>query len=446
LFCFALKAAFSQIVNVDFAGGVGSEKYFAANDWGIPVVEPRWIDACFNACARQDVKNFLLKPFSGLRFSITGFGEPQERRDEIVALLVKNGGRFTAAMRPDEVTHLVAETFNGPKCKATLTHTHVRVVNEQWVRGCDRHQRFLKEDEKYIVKSTEAENRKKELQLQHDMQQRERERTAKEEEDRRRAECEKEEALMKREIEILEDLKKSDEQLDVLNAFIVFIHGFEPKRWRTVQSLASISGATVLWEWNKTATHILLGNMANEMYLNSIEKENPLIRKLSTQDLIWCLEKREKPLIKKRKLNIKPVSNAKEKRENEKENTAHGKAAQKSLHKDQGDAERSGALDQGTRRPITRLQPKRVQTFDYSEAVICVSRYVGEERAEVERLVKNLGAIFVDRFTRSNPKVTLLISKDRTGPKCQKAMEWNVPIYSLEWLKGEASVLSSKAT
>lgn len=33
--------------------------------------------------------------------------------------------------------------------------------------------------------------------------------------------------------------------------------------------------------------------------------------------------------------------------------------------------------------------------------------------------------------------MTLLISKDLAGPKCEKALEWNIPVHTLEWLEQE---------
>lgn len=75
--------------------------------------------------------------------------------------------------------------------------------------------------------------------------------------------------------------------------------------------------------------------------------------------------------------------------------------------------------------------------------LVCVSRYVEPERSEVQRLCQALGARFTDRFTRKDPIVELLVSKDHAGPKFEAAMKWGTPVATLDYLRGLAASSSS---
>jgi len=68
--------------------------------------------------------------------------------------------------------------------------------------------------------------------------------------------------------------------------------------------------------------------------------------------------------------------------------------------------------------------------------VLCVSRYVNEERTEVEQLCKYLGGTFTESLTKDKPIVNILICKDDQGAKFNAAVEWKVKhVKTLEWLR-----------
>ena len=68
--------------------------------------------------------------------------------------------------------------------------------------------------------------------------------------------------------------------------------------------------------------------------------------------------------------------------------------------------------------------------------LLCVSRYTGKQRKEVERLTLLLGGRFTDVFSRSS--VDLLICLDEEGPKFTKAVEWGIECHTLDWLHSTA--------
>ena len=62
--------------------------------------------------------------------------------------------------------------------------------------------------------------------------------------------------------------------------------------------------------------------------------------------------------------------------------------------------------------------------------------YTGEERMEVERLSKYLGATFTDTLTNKRPESTVLVVNGNSGEKYAAAMEWKIQyIADIEWLR-----------
>ncbi|GBG25393.1 DNA topoisomerase 2-binding protein 1 [Hondaea fermentalgiana] len=367
-----LSGTFDRSMHALIAGGVGSEKYFAAKRWGVPVVDAAWVEACFRAEDLVDVDNYETPIFHKLRFSVTGWNEKISVKNEIIDLISTNGGNYAASMRPEATTHLVAESFVGPKCEATLTYGNIDVVSDTWVRDCVAADAYLPVEDKYRVKSEVIEDRRAQQRKKMQALRNKRDREIAEEREQKEARQAALEALMASEREALDRSERADTQLTLLSHFSVFLHGFDPKRWRTVQAIISRTGATVLWEWNPTATHVVVGDRPNADYLDMLRRLQPDLEEITTTDIMASLQDGVVPPRKRRRL------------------------------------------------------------------LICVSRYVGTERLRVETLAKELGARFTDRLTRQNPAVTLLISLDLTGPKCTKAREWGIPVYSLEWLEGEA--------
>jgi len=472
-----LSGSFDRSMSALIAGGVGSEKYLAAKRWQVPVVEPAWVEACFRARQLVDVSKYEIGPFYKLRFSVTGWNDALEVKNEIVDLICANGGQYAASMRPESTTHLVAESFVGPKCEATLTYTHIDVVSGDWVRACAEAGAFIPVDDTYRVRSEVIEDRRAQHRREKAAMRKKRERELKEEQEREEARKVALEALMEAERSTLDKSQREDTQLTLLSHFTVFLHGFDPKRWRTVQSLVSRTGATVLWEWNPTATHVLVGDRPNPDYLEMLKKLQPELEETTTREMMACLVDNTVPRRKRRRMGGDDTKTHDE-NSSEEANQMHAKD---SFKPNETTTDPSGSAIAGsgvpgsssgmpkTSRPgtdlpplapptsskhgnqpvrpedlhassraPTRLRPQKVLSFDYSKALICVSRYVGSERQRVEVLAKQLGGRFTDRLTRRNPAVTLLISLDLVGPKCIKAREWGIPIYSLEWLEGEA--------
>lgn len=66
----ALGANFSKDFRTSvtqlLALSVGSQKYYAACRVGCPVVDPKWIHACWDVTNRVDIDPYKLPPFAGI--------------------------------------------------------------------------------------------------------------------------------------------------------------------------------------------------------------------------------------------------------------------------------------------------------------------------------------------------------------------------------------------
>lgn len=297
-----LRGVFDGSMCALVAAGVGSEKYQAALRWDVPVVSMDWVKTCFEEGRLAATDLFLVKPFHKMSFSVTGFAQDPELRGSIMKGVQDNGGSCSASMQPDTTTHLVAESFTGAKCEATVSHPHIKVVSAEWVWTCIRSKRYVSE-EGFLVKSDDVEERRRKQKEDKAALKRQR---ASEEAEKVRQQRVKEralEALMHREAAALRGVSAAGTWLDVLQPLSIFLHGFDSKRWRTVQALVRCTGATVLWEWNKTATHILVGNRVNDDYVNVLQQLHPDLPVLHTDYILECIDKKRRPAVKRRRLN-----------------------------------------------------------------------------------------------------------------------------------------------
>eukprot|EP00052_Salpingoeca_macrocollata_P026878 m.252162 g.252162 ORF g.252162 m.252162 type:complete len:365 (+) comp22657_c0_seq1:1543-2637(+) len=64
--------------------------------------------------------------------------------------------------------------------------------------------------------------------------------------------------------------------------------------------------------------------------------------------------------------------------------------------------------------------------------VVCVTGFANLERVRIKFMLSQIGVEFSGPFRSSNH---LLIAKSLTGLKCQKALEWHLPIVSFRWLE-----------
>ena len=62
---------------------------------------------------------------------------------------------------------------------------------------------------------------------------------------------------------------------------------------------------------------------------------------------------------------------------------------------------------------------------------LCLTGYEGIERENVIRLAELLGAVFSEKFSKSN---THLLCKSASGLKYDKAKQWRIPTISADWL------------
>ncbi|RXK38351.1 hypothetical protein M231_04393 [Tremella mesenterica] len=106
----ALTIHVTHIVAVGFT----SEKYQYALEHRMPIMTPQWIEhgherwlAGEEFLPSEDLSEWKLKPFAGLRISITGI-EPVERRKEIVAYVNSNGGVYSKDL-DRHCTHLISD-------------------------------------------------------------------------------------------------------------------------------------------------------------------------------------------------------------------------------------------------------------------------------------------------------------------------------------------------
>jgi hypothetical protein len=334
------SGSFSSQSHALVAHTVGSDKYCAAVQWGVPVVRPEWV---LESCAQGRVLDkapYAVRALEGLHVCLTGIGSGTDpsRRLALVATIEHLGGHYSGALLRYKTTHLVAERLDGEKVAAArlwsadarggpgprpeppeqLRDIVVKIVKPEWIEACAAAGHFipegpfeLKDDDDNAAtaaaaaaaavdgvaaaadatavaaaaaaaaaraKQAEREQRKR----MRDAQTAEREAEAARQADRLAQQ-------LARESTLVEQFKASGALLGCLRTYRIFMHGLDVRRWRTLRFLAQCAGAVLLYEYNSLVTHVLLGNTPNADYVATLRKNNPALHFIEPQLITDCL-------------------------------------------------------------------------------------------------------------------------------------------------------------
>ena len=190
--------------------------------------------------------------------------------------IVQNGGMFSPLMQKALTTHLVADAEIGDKCKFARAWAKqdsaikIKIVKSSWIDECLAKGSYVAETpyllpelEEILATTNRAQRkRKREDELL----------TAQEQETKRLSLIAQQH---ERELELFDEYKASGEQLDVMDKFVCFLHGFETRNWRTCRFLTQCTGAIVYFEFTRNVTHLLVGAAPNEEYIKHLKELNP---------------------------------------------------------------------------------------------------------------------------------------------------------------------------
>jgi hypothetical protein len=331
------SGSFSLESRALIARTVGSDKYCAAVQWGVPVVRPEWV---LDSCAQGrilDQAPYAVRALEGLHVCLTGIGSGSDpsRRLALVATIEHLGGQYSGALLRYKTTHLVAERLDGEKVAAArlwsadarggpgplpeppeLRDIVVKIVKPEWIEACAAAGHYipegpfeLKDDDDNAATAAAAAAVDGEAAAaaataaasaaaaaaarakQAEREQRKRMRDAEIAE--REAEAARQAARLAqqlaRESTLVEQFKASGALLGCLRTYRIFMHGLDVRRWRTLRFLVQCAGAVLLFEYNSLVTHVLLGNTPNADYVATLRKTNPALHFIEPQLITDCL-------------------------------------------------------------------------------------------------------------------------------------------------------------
>jgi len=120
-------------VTVLVVGQTGTDKYKFAKREDIALVTDQWIRDCFQQRRRVDPAGYKPQIFLGLKFCATQVQAGVRSYIENEATL--RGGEYTADLRKDHNTHLIAVRADGPKFE--FAHKwKMKVVTPKWFFRC----------------------------------------------------------------------------------------------------------------------------------------------------------------------------------------------------------------------------------------------------------------------------------------------------------------------
>jgi hypothetical protein len=114
--------------NYLIASDVISPMYHLAVRKSVPVVQPVWIQRCWDTKTLCDPSQFLLPPFAGCKISVTGLNN--ESRTMIEQLASLHGGLYVSTLSVD-CTHLIADKPSGLKYKFAMLKK-IPTVTPEW--------------------------------------------------------------------------------------------------------------------------------------------------------------------------------------------------------------------------------------------------------------------------------------------------------------------------
>jgi NAD-dependent DNA ligase len=140
---------------------VGSAKYLAALEFGIPMMTIEWLHDCERAgrlldvCDSDVVSKYGVSSLTGLSVSFTGFTPPE--RSSIKSMVEQQGGAVSDGLVEGVTSHLVvADDLNVnsnfvSKYEAALMW-HIKIVRHAWLKDCWALKRWVPEED-YAVDS-----------------------------------------------------------------------------------------------------------------------------------------------------------------------------------------------------------------------------------------------------------------------------------------------------
>ena len=343
----------------------------------------------------------------------------QNEREEIRKLIEGGDGMYSGSLVLRKTTHLVASEPIGPKYEAALAN-NLKIVIPQWVSECRRLNRWLSEDDYELAmyenvgspSKAETDTARYDMTLSccfqsslfptdrcHTICRKIIERKLKEEQNAERIKKAEEEArrLEERteaEEQLLKDyLEGNSDILDVLEPCWIYLHGFEPKRMRRMADIVQCSGASLLFECHPCVTHAVVGDSPNKQHLTDIRQLAPSMKIVQAQWLFdsfhdHCRHDEATYLF------FQPKKAA----------TATRKASALASKDRNTLASKDRNLENeriGTNRPEKRERDeklndlafsakkrKKADTLPLAGELICVSRYMGEERERVKVLTE----------------------------------------------------------
>ena len=145
---------FTHSVTHLIAGEVGSKKYIVACEIGIKIMQPSWVQECWerNQCDFIDAnddrfKKHLCPCFKGLTICVTGLSA--EARQEIKMLTEKNGGKYSGELNMRTCTHLIVRFAKGEKYNYAK-QWRIHCISPQWFFDCVK-SGFCREEKSYKI-------------------------------------------------------------------------------------------------------------------------------------------------------------------------------------------------------------------------------------------------------------------------------------------------------
>lgn len=134
------------------ASRVGSCKYQLAMRLELPVVTQEWLEQCYWRSEIPLDLTFKLLPLSGCCITVTGL--PQADRNIVEQTARMFGAEFSADLRRNRTTHLIAAIASGAKYDAAIRWGNIIVVPPKWFFDSVVHQMCMQEQLYSVVSQT----------------------------------------------------------------------------------------------------------------------------------------------------------------------------------------------------------------------------------------------------------------------------------------------------
>ena len=331
----------------------------------------------------------------------------QSEREELRKLIEGGDGRYSGNLVLKQTTHLVAAEPIGPKYEAAVAN-HLKIVIPQWITDCRKRNRWLNENDYELSKYETLESPSKgkteterwetsfsvhcsilllsnmvyrKIKQQKLQEQLLAEKKKKAEENARRLK-ERAEA----ETQVLRDyLEGNSDTLDILETCWIYLHGFDPARMKRMADIVQCSGATLLFECHPCVTHVVVGDAPNRAHLADIRQVSAGMQVVQSQWLFDSFhdhtyhDECSYLFFQPKKA---PASKGAGDNRGEGDNTENLKVGANRPPKRARSEEERESL------PVSVKKRRRDGALPLTGQLVCVSRYMGEERERVKVLTE----------------------------------------------------------